>query len=158
MAAIGFCILKFIKRMKKIKPIHPAILQYGLQDKKILWLTLNKTAYEVTGTEEKMVELRHDSNWIRSRLFNKDKSEKQYDYVLLMHGYGHDKPWKLFNYSTLVRAPKTELMTYSNGLKFKLNKGDWMIFFSKIERVKSNCYACQGNGCEVCNGYGTLVY
>lgn len=116
----------------KKKSEHPAIIQYGIQDKKILKLTLNKEAFEITGTKEKMVELRHNSDWIRSRLFNKDKSEKQYDYVLLMHGYGHDKPWKLFTFSTLVKVTIGKQMIYSNGLKFELKKGDWMIFFSRI--------------------------
>jgi len=89
----------------------------------VLTLTLSSAAFEITGTEEKPYELRHFSNWIASRL------QKQYDYVLLINGYGHHRPWKLIEFVG-VEVPTEgycKKYQFSNGLVFNLYIGDYII-------------------------------
>jgi hypothetical protein len=68
--------------------------------KKVLRLTLSKTYFAMTGEPDKMFEIRTPSRWIQSRLYQKDQKtgnvvKRSYDFVLLINGYGPNRPWKL---------------------------------------------------------------
>jgi hypothetical protein len=95
-------------------------------DKKILYLTLKKPQFEVTNSGEKKKEYRRRSDWILSRLINKN-----YDLVKFTNGYGKNKPsfycefisWKYTNKNTF---------NYSNGLIVNVADGDIEIELGKV--------------------------
>ena len=53
---------------------------------RILHLSLHHMAFEVMVTGEKELEFRKKSKWIEARLFNKDGSRKQYDFIKFTNG------------------------------------------------------------------------
>ena len=80
-----------------------------------LKLTLSKEPFDVMKTGEKQIEYRRKSRWIESRLYNKNGTLREYDYVEFVNGYGKDKPrftaeFKGFVVENYINA------TYSNGL------------------------------------------
>lgn len=101
---------------------------------KILHLTLNKIAFEVMVTGEKVEEFRKNSDWIRTRLFDRTGKEKRYDYIKFVNGYGKDKPYFICEYVDFLEAymPISE-RRYSNGLVVSgLGKGDFIIYCGDI--------------------------
>jgi len=100
---------------------------------KILLLTLSEKPFEVMVTGEKTIEFRKPSDWIKSRLFNKDGSRKEYDAVKFVNGYGSDKPFfvAIFNgFDTSEDKYKCHL--YSNGLNVPVERGDFQIYLGEI--------------------------
>ncbi len=101
---------------------------------KTLLLTLSKKPFEVMVTGEKKNEYRRNSEWILSRLFNKDGTKRDYDRVKFVNGYGSDKPYfiaEFKGFSPVVPATHT----YSNGLVVETNAGDWDIQLGDIVEV-----------------------
>ena len=78
--------------------------------KKILHLTLKKPQFQVTSSGEKIYEFRRPSDWIKSRLI-----DKEYDLVKFTNGYGSDKPFFICEYLGWSFA-KPASYKYSNGL------------------------------------------
>lgn len=66
-------------------------------------------------TGEKRIEFRKPGKWIESRLFNKDGSRKQYDFIRFVNGYGSDKPFFVCHYAGFEYVFGHFL--YSNGLE-----------------------------------------
>jgi hypothetical protein len=92
----------------------------------MLFLTLKKPQFQVTFSGEKNIEYRHVSDWIKSRLINKN-----YNLVKFTNGYGIDKPYFIckflgWNYS------KACIYYYSNGLQVIVNEGDIAIKLGEI--------------------------
>ena len=127
------------------KPLHPALNIAGVSGCRLLRLSLTKEAFEITGTDEKPFELRNKGKWIDSRLFimNNDLMEgwpKDYDYVLLINGYGNDRPWKLFEFQKVDFTKHPIHWSFSNGLTFYQQTGDYIIRLGKmIESGNLHC-------------------
>lgn len=105
----------------------------------ILHLNVHKQAFEVMVTGEKTVEFRKPSDWIKSRLFNKDGSQKLYDLIKITHSYGSDKPSFIAPYLGVTEAKTSTIRAYSNTLVVAVEKGDFIICFGDIikkENVK----------------------
>lgn len=83
---------------------------------KVLHLSLKKEPFDVMVTGEKNQEFRKPTQWIKSRLFNKDGTPKKYDVVKFVNGYGKDKPQFVCEYNgfEILHGPLPDL-TYSNG-------------------------------------------
>lgn len=101
---------------------------------KILNLTLSKKPFEVMITGEKKVEFRKPSDWIKSRLFNKDGSRKDYDVVKFVNGYGKDKPFFIAIYNGFATALERTGKHYSNDLSVLVEPGDFQIYLGDIIR------------------------
>lgn len=99
-----------------------------IENAKILKLTLNKAAFNITGTKEKEYELRNFSQWIASRLYHKNGSFRMYDFVELKNGYSKQSPRKLFNYLGFATIKSDTTYQFSNGLIFRVKKGDFIIY------------------------------
>lgn len=112
-----------------MKPIE---LQQAIEGKRVLYLALSKKAFEITGTEEKMFELRTSTTWIRSRLFmhNSPVAPKYYDYVCLTEGYGYKK-YKLLTYKG-IGILNLQYWGFSNGLDFVSQPGDFKILLGEL--------------------------
>lgn len=121
---------------KQQKPTHPALNIAGVSGSRVLRLSITKSAFEITGTEEKMFELRHKGKWIDYRLISKPKNGvrlgKDYDYVLLTNGYSNKSPWKLFIFKGVESLTTDINWKFSNGLEFATKKGDHKIHFSQL--------------------------
>lgn len=102
--------------------------------KKDLFLVLSSKAFEVTGTHEKMYELRERTDWIVSRLLNKDGSEKHYDTITLQLGYGKNAPRKKFNFIQFRNVEPGTNFGFSNGLEYTMKSYGFCIFFEKINK------------------------
>jgi len=101
---------------------------------KTLHLSLRKEPFEVMVTGEKGLEFRKKSKWIRSRLFNKDGTRKQYDVIKFVNGYGNDKPYFMCLYGSFIETPvNLKSFEYSNGLVVEgIVKGDFVILCGVI--------------------------
>ena len=113
-----------------------------LKGKKVLHLTVSAEPFEVMHTGEKQVEFRKDSDWIRSRLYNKDGTAKVYDYVKFVNGYGKDKPYFITIYRGISKhfnkrgfAEVYDTIQYSNGLRIDTRDWDYSVHFGKIVEV-----------------------
>lgn len=102
----------------------------------ILRLTLHKKAFEVMVTGEKTDEYRDDSDWIRSRLYDKNGNPRHYDAIEFTNGYGDHRPRFVTNYLgfTVVNSVNR---TYSNGLELKTNKKTFVISFDDIFSIQN---------------------
>lgn len=112
------------------KKLHPALNIAGINGCRLLRLSLTREAFDITGTNEKPFELRNKGKWIDSRLFIKS-CPKDYDYVLLINGYGNDKPWKLFEFIKVDFTKHPIHWRFSNGLTFYQKTGDYIIRLGK---------------------------
>lgn len=99
---------------------------------KTLFLTLSKEPFDVMVTGEKQIEFRKRSDWILSRLFNKDGSKKKFDVVKFTNGYGKDKPFFIANFKGVDQAATSNVHTYSNGLKVYCKRFDLRIYLGEI--------------------------
>ena len=103
-----------------------------MKEKKTLHLTLSKKPFEVMVTGEKPEEFRKPSDWIESRLFNKDGSKKEYDLVKFVNGYGADKPYFSAIYGGFFPSIINKTVQYSNGLKVDVEPGDYVLMLGDI--------------------------
>ena len=101
---------------------------------KTLHLTLSKKPFEVMVTGEKWEEFRKGSDWIISRLFDKEHNEKEYDVIKFVNGYGSDKPYFICRYNGFLECyMNVETREYSNGLIVEgIGKGDFVIYCGDI--------------------------
>jgi hypothetical protein len=98
---------------------------------RVLFLVLSQKAFDITGTIEKPFELRNDSKWIRSRLFNKDGSLRQYDVVVFQNGYRAKAEVKTFKFLRTEILKSRKKWNFSNDLKFITGKGDYKILLDR---------------------------
>lgn len=95
-------------------------------ERRILTLVLSAMAFEATGKPDKMFELRNYSEWIKSRLFNKDGNTREYDEVHLINTYKKNAEIKRFEFVKTCTLEETTTWNFS-GLKFVTNPGDYLI-------------------------------
>lgn len=96
------------------------------KEKKILHLVLSDKAWQVTGTTEKMFELRKRSKWIESRLFDKNGNERHYDEVWLRNGYRAGAEVKKFGFLGVSILDQNANWSFGD-LDFFTQKGDYVI-------------------------------
>ena len=94
--------------------------------KKTLFLVLKELPFRATLSGEKKIEYRRQSEWIKSRLV-----DKNYDYVKFTHGYGNDKPYLILDYKGWALAIKKQV-NFSNGLVVDAENNDYEIYLGKI--------------------------
>lgn len=99
---------------------------------KQLLLTLSKLPFDIMITGEKNIEIRKNSKWINSRLFNKDGSIKEYDIIKFTNGYGYKVPYFIVKYNGFYYAENDHELNYSNGLKVEVEKDDIIIRLGNI--------------------------
>ena len=99
---------------------------------KTLHLSLKKLPFDVMVTGEKDREFREPSQWIKSRLFNKNGTRKDYHFVKFTHGYGADKPYFIAEFKELRKTLIYCCFSYSNGLVVDVDGGSFVIVIGKI--------------------------
>ncbi len=102
--------------------------------KKILKLTLKKPPFDVMITGEKKSEYRNTSKWMKSRLYNKDGTKRDYDLIKFTNGYGKQRPYFYAEFLDFEIVKKVN-KKYSNGLKVfypELEEGYFKINLGKI--------------------------
>lgn len=80
-----------------------------------LKLTLSKKPFEVMITGEKTIEYRRQSQWMKSRLFDKHGNPREYSYIEFFNGYGKDRPHFTVEFKG-VSVIERAYQTFSNGL------------------------------------------
>jgi ASC-1-like (ASCH) protein len=106
-----------------------------LTNKKVLRLTLKKEPFDVMVTGEKKEEYRTLSKWINSRLLDKDRRKKHYDYIEFTNGYGKDKPRFICEYNSFYYhhfQESTKKIFYSNGFELLLESSYVVILLGEI--------------------------
>ena len=66
---------------------------------RILRLTVKKKWFDMLKSGIKKHEYREDKQWIRSRLFNKDGTKKEYDLIEFKNGYSPTSPKIYFKWN-----------------------------------------------------------
>jgi hypothetical protein len=116
------------------KQVSPSIANAFVSGSRVLYLSLKKQPFEVMVTGEKNEEFRKRSNWIMSRLYEKNGRQKHYNYVKFVNGYGNDKPYFICKYEGVFECyMKVAKHSYSNGLVVEgIGKGDFIILCGNI--------------------------
>jgi hypothetical protein len=101
--------------------------------KRILHLTVKKHWFDLIFSEEKKMEIRRPSSWIKSRLINKKSGkDKVYDIVRFRDGYNKDARTIDVHYRGYIIACGSFINTYRNGSSIKINAGDYVIRLGSI--------------------------
>ncbi|CAL2077602.1 conserved protein of unknown function [Tenacibaculum sp. 190524A02b] len=101
-------------------------------EKTTLFLTLSKEPFEVMATGEKSEEFRKPSEWIKSRLYDKEGNPRTYDHVKFVNGYGCDKPQFCADFKGFEISQINQTIKYSNGLIVLVEKGDIKINLGSV--------------------------
>lgn len=104
---------------------------------KILDLVVHGEAYEVMETGEKNFEFRKPTDWILSRLLDKNGNRKDYDYVRISHGYASGRPYFIATFQGWYKETIHHTIIYSSGFKVLVEPNDICLFLGKII-VKGN--------------------
>lgn len=102
-----------------------------MNSNRTLKLTLKRQPFQVMKTFEKSTEYRKPSEWIKSRIYNKDGTERDYDFVEFSNGYGSQVPKFKAVYCGFEICETNQTLTYSNGLIVEVEEGDIMICFMR---------------------------
>ena len=96
-----------------------------------LRLTLSKKPFEVMVTGEKNIEYRRVSQWIVSRLFDKQGKPREYDTIEFVNGYGKDRPRFTVVYKGFTLLESVD-ETFSNGLSVIVNEPVYAVYCGEI--------------------------
>ena len=105
----------------------------------ILHLTIKKEPFEVMVTGEKQEEYRSPTEWITSRLFDKDGNPKKFDRIRFTNGYNKKQPYfecKHINTRVHDNLLPDEYRAYENGLKVTIKGGDIIIELGKVLKFR----------------------
>lgn len=94
---------------------------------KNLNLVLKEKYYNITGEPGKMWELRKPTDWIISRLTNKDGTMKNYDFVELCNAYKKGRETKLRKFITVSFLMHNGFIILPSGEKLEHETGDLLI-------------------------------
>jgi hypothetical protein len=100
----------------------------------ILKLTLAKGPFDATVAGEKLEEYRRDSEWIRSRLLDKNGNPREYDFIKYYHGPGFSEKYHttIMQYNGCFwHEPDIHIGPYSNGFQTAITGGCWVICQSR---------------------------
>ena len=91
-----------------------------------LQLTLKRHWFLLMLSGKKKIEIRKPSEWIKSRLENRD-----YRSIRFINGYGNDKPYFVCKYKSYKIATKRQLLTFDDK-EVKIEVGDYLIYLGEI--------------------------
>ena len=94
--------------------------------KKTIPLSVKKIWFDLMLSQKKTIEYRKCSQWIKSRLLNKD-----YDYVKFINGYGNDRPYFICEFLRYEISNKNYSVFFDEN-KVDVSKGDYLIHLGKI--------------------------
>jgi len=114
-----------------------------------LILTLSAAPFEVMHTGEKRHEYRKPSEWMRSRLYNKDGTRKEYDYVKFVNGYGAHRPTFTCKYKDFYVVRFSHSIEYSNGLIVEVEADDIVIHLGMIVTDNIDVTVSNSSGLEL---------
>jgi len=107
-----------------------------MNKQRTLVLTLSKTPFELMYKGIKKREFRKPSEWIKSRLFNKDGTRKDYDVVKFTNGYGNNKPTFTAIFNGFDSIKEDTSIPYDT-LTVEASKGDFVIFLGDVIKKKN---------------------
>jgi len=93
---------------------------------KILHLSVKKIWFDLMICQKKTIEYRKCSQWIKSRILNKD-----YDYIKFINGYGKNKPYFICDFLRYEISNKNYSVFFGEN-KVEVNRGDFLIYLGKI--------------------------
>ena len=102
-----------------------------MNEQRTLVLTLTKIPFELMYKGIKDKEFRKPSDWIKSRLFNKDGTRKDYDVIKFTNGYGNDKPTFTAIFNGFDSIKEDASISYDT-LTVEVSKGDFVIFLGDV--------------------------
>ena len=82
-------------------------------------------------TGEKNIEYRRVSQWIVSRLFDKQGKPREYDTIEFVNGYGKDRPRFTVVYKGFTLLDSVD-ETFSNGLSVIVNEPVYAVYCGEI--------------------------
>lgn len=92
-----------------------------------------RAPFEVMQPGEKQAGFRSDTDWIRSRLYQRDgEGRRHYDYIELSCGYTEERPKLLCRLTGFRICQRDETATYSSGLKCSVAAGDFILGLGDI--------------------------
>jgi hypothetical protein len=97
-----------------------------IKEYKVLIFNLKQEPFDVMVTGEKKFEYRDNTQHWRSRFFNKDGTQKHFDYVKFIHAYGSKNPFFYCKYEGL-EIVKNVHVTYSSGFSVNFNDERWAV-------------------------------
>jgi hypothetical protein len=107
-----------------------------------LHLSVKKEWFDVMVTGEKKEEFRNNSDWIRSRLWQKRKHEtleiydpKEYSKIKITNGYGENRPYFIAVFRDFLENIEPFERVYSNGAKIAVKNMDYIIRFDDILEI-----------------------
>ena len=100
---------------------------------KTLTLVLKKQWFDLMVTGEKDKEFREPTDWIKSRLYNKDGSTKEYDYIKFINGYQANAPYFICKYEGFGTGYDNTYTFKSNpSILLKVTPEQYVIFLGEI--------------------------
>lgn len=102
-----------------------------LKNSKILFLNLKTEPFKVMITGEKNEEYRDIGDWMNSRVFNKDGSKRDYDYVKFVLGMGADKPVFICRFKGIKKV-KNIHKKYSTGHEVNFDNERYAVLLGEV--------------------------
>ena len=106
------------------------------KDAKILILSVKQPWFKYMITGEKTIEVRRPSDWIRSRLIDKEGEPRRYDYIKIINGYGDHRPYFIAEYEG-YGTQYNNTYTMSGGEKLEVKPEHFVLFLGPI-KLKAN--------------------
>jgi hypothetical protein len=103
----------------------------NLNKQKTLFFNLKTEPFKAMVTGEKDEEYRDISDWMNSRLFNKDGTKREYDFVKFVLGMGDDKPFFICRYKGFKRV-KNICKKYNTGFEVKFDDEKYAVMLGEI--------------------------
>ena len=91
-----------------------------------LKLTLKRPWFLLMLSRKKKIEIRKPSDWIKSRLVNRD-----YRKIRFTNGYGNEKPYFVCEYNSYEIATRKQIINFDNK-EVIIEVGDYIIHLGKI--------------------------
>jgi len=101
-----------------------------------LKLTLKKLPFEIMVSGEKKIEYRTPSQWIESRLYDKENKKRKYNFVEFTNGYGKNRPYFKALYNGFYISDNINKI-YSNGLEIMYTDPIYCIKIGRIIEIKN---------------------
>lgn len=100
-----------------------------------LKLNVKHRWFELMVTGQKNLEFRKPSDWIKSRLLN-----KEYDLIEIRSGYGKHRPYFIAKYKGYIENKETFCVGYANphgigGIILTIEPEDFIIEIGKIKQI-----------------------
>ena len=108
-----------------------SIAEFKLAKRKILFFNLKTEPFKVMVTGEKNEEYRKIGKWMNSRVYNKDGSERKYDFVKFVLGMGSDKPFFVCRFEGVKKVDRFN-KTYSSGHQVTFENEQYAVMLGEV--------------------------